>query len=108
MRTVIIAAVDDEPGRAGLPHFPDRNLLSACHERRLKRIGVKLAGCPSPWSGSRISQALDSRPFLPQAPFQKSALKVGDIGLKQASVSADVVVVGAQTGEFLVGHGASV
>jgi hypothetical protein len=55
-----------------------------------------------------MSQALDSRPFLAQAPFQKSAFKVWEIGLKQPPISADVVVVGAQTGEFLVGHGASV
>jgi hypothetical protein len=28
MRTVIIAAIDDEPGRAGLPHFSDGDFLS--------------------------------------------------------------------------------
>jgi len=32
MRTVIIAAVDDEPGRAGLAHFADRDFLLAWHE----------------------------------------------------------------------------
>jgi hypothetical protein len=29
MRTPAIAAVDDEPGRAGLSHFPERDFLSA-------------------------------------------------------------------------------
>ena len=52
--------------------------------------------------------ALDSRAFLAQAPFQKSALKVWEIGFKQPLISTDVVAMGAQTGEFLVGHGASV
>jgi hypothetical protein len=55
-----------------------------------------------------MSQALDSRHFLVQAPFDKPALKLGKISLKQLSISDDVVVMGAQTGEHLVGHGASV
>jgi len=76
LRAVIIAVIGDEPGRAGLPHFSNGDLLSARHEPRSKRTRVELAGCASPWDGSRMSQALDSRPFLAQAPFQKSAFKV--------------------------------
>jgi hypothetical protein len=56
----------------------------------------------------RMSQALDGRPFLTQAAFLKLTLKVREFGFKQPSISADVAVMGAQTGEFLVGHGASV
>jgi hypothetical protein len=55
-----------------------------------------------------MSQAFDSQRFLVQALFDKPALKLREIGFKQPSISADVVVVGAQTGELLVGHGASV
>ena len=55
-----------------------------------------------------IGQAFHSRPFLVQAPFDKPALKLRKIGLKQPSISADIVVVGAQTRELLVGHGACV
>jgi hypothetical protein len=108
MRAFVIAAVDDEPGRARLAHLSDGDFLSARHEQRSKRTRVKLAGCASPWGVSGMSQALDSRPFLAQAPFQKSALKVCEIGFKQPPISTDVVAMGAQTGEFLVGHGASV
>jgi hypothetical protein len=49
MRTPVIAAVDQKPGRAGLPHFPDRDLLGACHKQSSERARVKLAGCASPW-----------------------------------------------------------
>jgi hypothetical protein len=55
-----------------------------------------------------MNQALDSQPFLVQAPFDKPAHKLWKTGLKQPSISADVVVMGAQTGDLLVGHGASV
>jgi hypothetical protein len=74
MRAFVIAAVDDEPGGAGLAHLSDGDFLSARHEQRSKRTRVKLAGCP--WGVSRMSQALDSRPFLVQAPFQKLPLKL--------------------------------
>ncbi|MCK1713544.1 MULTISPECIES: hypothetical protein [unclassified Bradyrhizobium] len=55
-----------------------------------------------------MSETIDGRPFLAQALLQKSAFKVREIGFKQPSISADVAGMGAQTGDFLVGHGASV
>ena len=50
MRIVIIAAIDDEPGRAGLPHFSDRDFLFAWHpalyhEQKAKcRVALVLRG----------------------------------------------------------------
>jgi hypothetical protein len=61
-----------------------------------------------PWGGRRMSQVLNGRPFLAQALFQIPALEVWEIGFKQPSISTDVAVMGAQTGDFLVGHGASI
>jgi hypothetical protein len=106
MRAFEVAAVDDEPARAvAWPHFPESDFLFVSRTK-INAYIIKLAACAGPWDGSRMSQALDGRPF--QAPFQKSALKVWEIGFEQASVSADVTVMGPQAGEFLVGHGASV
>ncbi|MFH0303359.1 hypothetical protein AAFX91_40840, partial [Bradyrhizobium sp. 31Argb] len=50
---------------------------------------------------------MHSQPFLVQAPFDKPALKVRKIGPKQPPISADVVVMGPQTGDFIVAHRAS-
>jgi hypothetical protein len=69
----IVAAIDQQPARAGLPHFPESDLLLALHS-------VPAAGR---WV---ISQALHSRPFLIQALFDKPTLKVRKIGLKQSSI----------------------
>src|SRR5215216_1085647 len=51
-----------------------------------------------------IGQAFHSRPFLIQALFDKPTLKVRKIGLKQSSISDDVMIMCAQTGDLLVGH----
>jgi hypothetical protein len=77
MRTVIVPAIDDEPGRAGLPYFSDGDFLSARHEQRSKRARFKLVGYANTCGGNGVlGQALDGRHFLAQAPLQKSALKL--------------------------------
>jgi hypothetical protein len=91
MSAFVVAAKDVQPARAGLPHFPESDLLLALHS-------VPAAGR---WV---ISQAFHSRPFLIQALFDKPTLKVRKIGLKQSSISDDVVIMCAQTGDLLVDH----
>jgi hypothetical protein len=46
-------------------------------------IRIPLAIRASPWGGSRMSQALDGRPFLTQTPFQKLTLKVTEFGFRR-------------------------
>jgi hypothetical protein len=87
----IVAAIDQQSARAGLPHFPESDLLLALHS-------VPAAGR---WV---IGQAFHSRPFLIQALFDKPTLKVRKIGLKQSSISDDVAIMCAQTGDLLFDH----
>jgi hypothetical protein len=90
MRALVIGAIDEQPARAGLPHFPESDLLAL--------RSVPAAGR---WV---IGQAFHSRPFLIQALLDKPTLKVRKIGLKQSSISDDVAIMRAQTGDLLVDH----
>ena len=87
----IVAAIDQEPARAGLLHFPESDLLLALHSIPAAERWV-------------IGQAFHSRPFLIQTLFDKPTLKVRKIGLKQSSISDDVAIMCTQTGELLVDH----
>ena len=87
----VVAAKDLQSARAGLPHFPESDLLLALHS-------VPAAG------RSVIGQAFHSRPFLIQALLDKPTLKVRKIGLKQSSISDDVAIMCAQTRDLLVDH----
>jgi hypothetical protein len=87
----VVAAKDLQSARAGLPHFPESDLLLALHS-------VPAAG------RSMIGQAFHSRPFLIQALLDKPTLKVRKIGLKQSSISDDVAIMCAQTRDLLVDH----
>jgi hypothetical protein len=86
-----IAEIDQQPARAGLPHFPESDLLLALHS-------VPAAGR---WV---IGQAFHSRTFLIQALLDKPTLKVRKIGLKQSSISDDVAIMRAQAGDLIVEH----
>jgi hypothetical protein len=86
-----IAEIDQQPAGAGLPHFPESDLLLALRS-------VPAAGR---WV---IGQAFHSRPFLIQALLDKPTLKVRKIGLKQSSISDDVAIMCAQTRDLLVDH----
>jgi hypothetical protein len=78
-------------GGAGLPHFPESDLLLALRS-------VPAAGR---WV---IGQAFHSRPFLIQALLDKPTLKVRKIGLKQSSISHDVAIMCALAGDLIFDH----
>jgi hypothetical protein len=77
---LIIGAIDDEPGRAGLPHFSEGNLSLALHESMVAPApGVETtAQRAGAVAASELSTPRDSMPSGPSS-FQGIVRAVGDL-----------------------------